>query len=222
MKGHQGKLKYVGLVIWMLIWHVHMSAQEIDVMTFNIRYANPDDGEDYWEYRKDDVVDLIAHYNPAAVGIQEGLLHQVNYLQEGLANYKMIGVGRDDGKSKGEYSSIFYDTIQLTLIEEETFWLSETPEKVSVGWDASMERICTYGLFEDKGSGKRLFIYNAHFDHLGALARLQSAALILNIIESKNMEDLPVVFMGDLNSEIGDPPIELISNQLTDPLKVIR
>ena len=220
MKAYQGIVKYLVLILWMLIWCAPLSAQEMDIMTFNIRYANPDDGEDYWEYRKDDVVDLIAHYNPVAVGIQEGLLHQVNYLQEGLSNYKMIGVGRDDGKSKGEFAAIFYDTTRLALIEHETFWLSETPYEISVGWDASMERICTYGLFEEIISGNRLFIFNAHFDHKGAIARLNSAGLILNEMESKNSIGYPVVLMGDLNCELEDPPMEVISNQLKDPLKV--
>lgn len=211
----------LALFLWISMLNTQLTAQELDIMTFNIRYANQKDGADKWEFRKDDVVDLISNYNPQAFGIQEGLHKQVLFLQEHLPSYKMIGVGRDDGASKGEYSSIFYDTSRLLLLEEGTFWLSPTPEKVSVGWDAAMERICTYGLFEDKINGKKLFIYNTHFDHLGEQARINSAALILKTIAKKNINDYPVVLMGDLNSRPGEAPIELISQHLKDPIASI-
>ena len=112
-------------------------------MTYNIRYNNPNDNENWWENRKEEVVHMIKYYHPDIFGIQEGLNDQVNYLNNSLPNYSYTGVGRDDGKEKGEYTAIFYNSDKFELINSKTYWLSNTPNKVSVGWDASMERITT-------------------------------------------------------------------------------
>ena len=172
----------------------------IPVMSLNIRYDNPKDGPDNWHERKDDMVKMLQHYQPALLGIQEGLEHQVNYLDDSLKDYSYIGVGRDDGKTKGEYCAIFYDSTRFELLEEGTFWLSTSPEEVSVGWDASMERICTYGRFEDQSSQKRIWVFNAHFDHKGEKARQKSAKLILKKMATLNKAKEPVLLMGDFNS----------------------
>jgi endonuclease/exonuclease/phosphatase family metal-dependent hydrolase len=186
------------------------------VMTYNIRYATERDGENQWEYRKEQVVSLIQNYDPILVGIQEGLLHQLEYMNAGLKSYTYIGVGRDDGKKKGEFSAIFYDSTRLNLLESGTFWLSPTPEQVSVGWDASMERICTYGRFEDIISKQPFWVFNTHFDHRGAQARLEAARLILEEIRRRNESNLPVVLMGDLNALPESPPIQAIDAVMDD------
>ena len=127
-----------------------------------------------------------------------------------------MGIGRDDGKTKGEFSAIFYNNAKLNLVTQNTFWLSETPDKPSVGWDASMERICTYALFEHKTTHQQFFVFNTHFDHIGELARANSVDLILKKIKQLNTKDLPVFLMGDLNLDSETKPIQHLSTQMKD------
>ena len=195
-------------------------AQTYSFISFNIKYDNTSDKVNNWNDRKQKMAQFIAYYNPAFIGIQEGLARQVNYLNDALDNYTFIGVGRDDGAAKGEYSAIFYDKTKFKTLQSSTFWLSETPEKVSVGWDASMERVCTYGLFEDLITNERIWVFNAHFDHIGPVARKESAALIITKIQKVNTTQLPVVLMGDFNAEPGDEPIELFDDYLDDALSI--
>lgn len=185
-------------------------------MTYNIRYANQTDGENSWSERKDFLADQLKFYSPDVFGIQEGLSNQLNYLDSSLVAYKYIGVGRDDGKTKGEHSAIFYNFKRVKLISSSTFWLSDTPEKVSVGWDAAMERICTYALFETANTGQKFFVFNTHFDHVGHKARENSAKLILEKIAQINKEDFPVMVCGDFNLEPEKYPIELMKDRLND------
>ena len=191
-------------------------AQMMDVMTYNIKYDNPDAGMNAWDARKEQVVSQILFYEPAVFGIQEGLHHQVSYLKEQLPGYDYIGVGRDDGHTAGEYSAIFYNSRLLEVVRHHTFWLSDTPEQPSVGWDAAMERICTRALLKNKKSDKPFWIFNTHFDHVGEKARLQSARLILDKIRELNTGGVPVVLMGDLNAGPSDPPIRAISAEMKD------
>lgn len=199
----------------LLIFCFSLTAQT-SVISINIRYDNPGDGSNNWHQRKSEMIKLLHHYEPAIFGIQEGLIHQVNYLDSNLVNYNYIGVGRDDGKESGEFSAIFYDTTKFQIEKTATFWLSDTPDKISVGWDASMERICTFGLFTEKKSGKQLWVFNAHFDHIGLLARANSALLILNKIKELNPENSPVILMGDLNTIPEDRPIQALLQGLED------
>lgn len=122
--------------------------QPFSVMTYNIKYDNQQGGQDSWESRRDKMVLQLQHYQPAIFGIQEGLVHQLAFLDSALYRYAYTGVGRDDGRDGGEFSAIFYDSTSFELLESNTFWLSETPDTISVGWDAALERICTYGLFQ--------------------------------------------------------------------------
>ncbi len=189
-------------------------------MTYNIRYDSKNDSLDYWNDRKTDLVQLVQQYKPAFMGIQEGQRHQVVYLDENLKGYSFIGVGRDDGQQKGEYSAIFYDNNKYKVLESNTFWLSKTPEKVSVGWDAAMERICTYGLFENIATTKQLWVFNTHFDHIGVKARKKSARLILKKIRRINSGNFPVVLMGDFNLEPTVRPIRLIKKAMDDAMEI--
>jgi endonuclease/exonuclease/phosphatase family metal-dependent hydrolase len=205
------------LTLTMVVLGMSANAQSIKVMTYNIRYDNENDGENIWNNRKAKVAKLIEFYDPVVFGTQEGLVHQLDYLDKSLKTYRYIGVGRDDGKKKGEFSAIFYNSKQLDIVENSDFWLSETPEKVSVGWDASMERICSFALFKNKKNGKTFWVFNAHFDHLGVEARKQSAQLILDMIDKKtNGMKLPVVLMGDLNLGPEEEPIKLINAKMDD------
>ena len=150
--------------------------QKTGLITYNIRYDNPNDGENKWENRKNKLAALLNYYEPAFVGIQEGLIHQVEFLDQSLPADNFIGVGRDDGKQKGEYCALFYDARIFKVIIDSTFWLSETPGIPSNGWDANLNRICTYGLFEHLQTKARIWVMNTHFDHRGKMARENSAS----------------------------------------------
>ena len=186
------------------------------VMSYNIRYDNPNDNENSWTYRKSEIVKMLNFYAPEIIGIQEGLHSQVTYLDSTLADYNYAGVGREDGKLKGEYTAIFYNKQKFKLLDTKTYWLSETPDLVSVGWDAALERIVTYGKFTDIENGETLHVFNCHFDHLGKMARNKSAELILRIIEEQKLESKKIIVMGDLNCEPNDKPIEILKTKLDD------
>ncbi len=203
------------LLIFLIIPVIAFS-QTINIMTYNIRYDNPADGDNAWNIRKESLAGQVQKYNPAILGIQEGLYSQVLYLDSCLTNYTYVGVGREDGKTRGEYSAIFYDTTRFIVLESSTFWLSKTPGKVSVGWDAALERICTYALLQSRESGKKIWVFNTHFDHIGTKARKNSARLILQKIKTLADSDIPVVLTGDFNSVPGSKPVKIICGQLED------
>ena len=190
------------------------------LISYNIRYDNKWDVENNWSLRKNRICQLLNDYNPSIFGIQEGLLNQVGFIDSVLIKYDYVGVGRDDGKMKGEFCAIYFDTTRYKIHHNSTFWLSETPDAVSVGWDAALERICTYGLFEDKNSGEKFWVFNTHFDHLGVIARKKSSALILKKIKEINTQSLPVILMGDFNSIPDSEPIKILKKDLIDALQI--
>ena len=190
--------------------------QELSLMTYNIRYATVDDGENQWEKRKAYVGKQLLFYAPDIFGIQEGLGHQVSYLDDFLMNYAYVGVGRDDGKEMGEYCAIFYNKEKFQLLGGHTFWLSETPDNVSIGWDAALERICTYAFFMDKRTGNNFWVFNTHFDHIGELARERSAALIVRKIQEINKDNFPVFILGDFNLNENSNAIRYLSEHFND------
>lgn len=193
-----------------------MFSQHIRVMTFNIRLSVDSDQENSWNNREKDVFSLINYYHPEVMGVQEALPQQMEDLQSGLKDYGHIGVGRDDGKNQGEFSAIFYDKNKLEVLKSGTFWLSETPEIPSKGWDAALNRICTYALLKPKNGGKEFWYFNTHFDHIGNVARVHSASLILEKIKELNLQNVPVVLTGDFNLTDDSKPIKIISKSLTD------
>lgn len=209
-------MKKLIFVLTFLISTAILYSQEIAVLTYNIKYDNVNDTVNNWNDRKVDMVKLLGHYNPGIIGMQEVLHHQLTYLDEQLSDYNHIGVGRDDGKEKGEYSPILFNAKKFKFLQSETFWLSETPNEISVGWDASMERICTYGLFEDVATKKQFLVFNTHFDHIGTVAREKSAELIISKIKEVNTDKLPLVLMGDLNLNPSTKPIQFLQKALTD------
>ena len=195
------KKKVSILFIQMLLLSSFSFAQKnkaIDAMSFNIRYDNPEDGKQNWQHRKENVVRMIHFYDLDIIGMQEVLVTQLNYLKENLKQYKTVGVGREDGKEKGEFAPIFYRKTRFKMVRSGTFWLSQTPEEVSKGWDASLERIASWAIFKDKLTKKKFLFMNTHFDHIGEIARLESAKLL----RKKSMElgeDLPLILTGDFN-----------------------
>ena len=205
-----------------LLFTSNIFAQIQTAMTYNIRYDSPNDGDNRWDNRKAELVGLIQFYESNFLGVQEALYHQLQYIDDNLDNYTYIGVGRDDGKNKGEFSAIFYDSMKYNLLKTSTFWLSENSTSVSVGWDASMERICTYGLFEHKISRQKIWIFNTHFDHIGEVARKESAKLIAEKIKSLNVENYLVILMGDFNALPNDIPIKILSKKLFDAFEITQ
>ena len=200
---------------------MHMDFKPIDtIISYNIRYDNKWDKENKWSLRKKRLVRLLVDYSPSIFGIQEGLHTQVNYIDSSLTNYNYIGVGREDGNTKGEFCAIYFDKDHYEVLETSTFWLSETPDVVSVGWDAALERICSYGLFKHRISDEKIWIFNSHFDHVGSIARKKSAELILKKIKEMNTKSFPVVLMGDFNSNPESGPIKILKNDLQDALEI--
>ena len=191
-----------------------VSAPEpINVMSFNIRYDNPEDSLDNWKFRKDRAANAIRFYNVDILGTQEVLHNQLEDLKQRLPEYDVIGVGREDGKEKGEYSALWYKKDRFTLIDSGYFWLSETPEVAgSKGWDGACERIASWAKLKDKVSGKEVFALNTHLDHVGIVARCEGISLMLNKVNQLS-DGLPVIVTGDFNSE---PESDVIKH-VTDP-----
>lgn len=186
--------------------------EPVNVMTFNVRYDNPDDSLNNWNYRKDRVANTIRFYDADIVGTQEVLHNQMEDLRQRLPGYESIGVGREDGKEAGEYSALWYRTDRFTAKESGWFWLSETPEVAgSKGWDGACERIATWAKLQDKLTGKELFVMNTHLDHVGVAARREGVKLVLDKIQELG-GDLPVILTGDFNAE----PESDVIKQVTD------
>ena len=186
----------------------------IKVMTYNIRYDNPGDGEHAWPNRKEWLSQWVLDEQIAILGIQEGLEHQVAYLEEKLEQFSSYGVGRDDGKSKGEFCAIFYRTKQFESLKQGTFWLSETPGSVSTGWDAALPRIASWLILKDKRNQQEFIVINTHFDHRGEQARRESAKLLLQKIPAL-ADGRPVILMGDFNVS---PTTDVYQSLIASPL----
>lgn len=189
---------YLLLHLALLLLIVNKSyAQSLRVATYNIRYDNPEDSLNSWKYRLPVVKDLVRFHDFDILSIQEGLQHQVMQLEKQLEVFEFYGVGRDDGKTQGEYSGIFYKKNKFKRTEGGTFWLSETPDRPSKGWDAALPRICTWIKLLDK-NGNPFFVFNTHFDHKGVQARKESIKLIMKKIQEIAGKS-PVILTGDFN-----------------------
>ncbi len=211
------KLLAVLLFHWFLL---PMYAQEIKVITYNIKYDNTNDTVNNWNDRKQAMVTLLKNNSADFIGMQEVLANQLHFLNQAMPDYSYIGVGREDGKEKGEFSPIFYDNTKYTLLNSKTFWLSKTPTKISVGWDAALERICTYGLFQNKITKEQTWVFNTHFDHKGTTARKKSVKLILRKIKELNTLKKPVILMGDLNLSPKTKAIQLLKSKIDDAITI--
>lgn len=188
---------------------------QMDVMTYNIKYANETDGENSWSKRKDHLTNQIKFYEPGIFGVQEAVKEQLDHLKTNLGGYEFLGEGRDGG-IKGEYSAIFYDTREFEKLVSGTFWLSDTPAKPSMGWDASYPRVCTYAKFSNKETGEEFWVFNTHFDHEGIEARKNSSQMILEKMKEINEQELPAILMGDLNLEPETEEVKFLSEKMED------
>nr|WP_053989900.1 endonuclease/exonuclease/phosphatase family protein [Mangrovimonas sp. TPBH4] len=191
-------------------------AQDLKVMSYNIKLDYPKEGKNSWANRKPFFINQLKFYEPDVLGVQEAMPNQMKDMESLLPGYNHVGVGRDDGKDEGEYSAIFYKKDKLKVLESSTFWLSQTPDKVSMGWDAVCNRVCTYALFENKTTKQKFWMFNTHFDHVGEMARKNSAILILEKIKELNKNNYPVVLSGDFNMESEHESVQYITKSLND------
>ncbi len=185
----------------------------LKVMTFNIRYNNPGDGVNAWPNRLDLVNRLLAYHEPDIIGVQEALEGQMNDLKEILPGFDSEGIARTEG---GEYSAILYRAETVEKLAGNTFYLSPTPDQLSTGWDAALPRIATWARFRLRATGAEFFCINTHFDHRGVQARKESASLIISMIDSLNVNDLPIILTGDFNATPESEPIQTILSTLND------
>jgi endonuclease/exonuclease/phosphatase family metal-dependent hydrolase len=196
-----------------------LPAQSIKVLTYNLRLDLTSDGDDDWAHRREFLLSQLQFYAPDIFGTQEGLPHQIQFLQKSLPNYGSESVGRE-GQGKGESTAIFYNKAKFALQQTHTFWLSPTPDTVSMGWDAACLRVCTAVLLKNKAAKRQFWVFNTHLDHIGETARQNSIDLILRKIRDFNPQHLPVIFMGDLNSTPDMPVIAKVKKELTDSREI--
>lgn len=208
-------------IIILFLFPATLFAQQMNIVSFNIRYNNQGDGINAWPNRVEMVIGLINYHEPDIFGLQEALIGQIEDVKNNLPNFEWFGVGRDDGENAGEFTPIFFNKTKFILIEQNTFWLSETPEKPSKSWDSSLNRIVTWGKFKSKVTGKQFLVFNTHFDHRGVEARKQSALLIANKIrEMVKDKNLPVILTGDFNLTPDQEPIALLKKYFKDSREV--
>lgn len=207
-------MKYV-LIILTALNIFGANSQILKVMTYNIRLDVAVDGENDWSHRKDFFTSQIQFYEPDLFGIQEATPNQVADLTTMLTQYNHVGIGRE-GEGKGEASSIFYKKNRFQVLQQQTFWLSETPNVISKGWDAAFNRVCTYALLKDLKTKKSFLVFNTHLDHKGELAKTNGILLILSKIKELNTKNYPVIFMGDFNSLPTDDRITNLKREMLD------
>jgi endonuclease/exonuclease/phosphatase family metal-dependent hydrolase len=207
--------------LWLACCFVFVQVQaapaqdSLRIASYNLRYANPGDGVNAWPHRKDAVNALIRFHGFDVFGTQEGLAQQIDDLAR-MDEYAHVGVGRDDGHSAGEHSSIFYRKARFTLLAHGDFWLSQTPDQPSKGWDAQCcNRIASWVKLRDLQSDKTFYVFSVHFDHQGLVARQESAKLLLRKIKDI-AGDKPVVCVGDFNSTPDSAQMATMRSALRD------
>jgi len=196
-------------------------AAPINVATYNLRYDNPDDGPNAWPARKDMVKALIRYHEFDIVGTQEGLADQIADLAR-MDEFDHVGVGRDDGKRAGEHSAIFFRKSRFALLGKGDFWLSETPDRPSFGWDATCcRRLASWARLRDRVTGRALFVFSVHFDHEGEVARRASADLVLRKI-AEIARGEPAICVGDFNSTPETVQMQTMAKAMRDAAKVSK
>ena len=197
-------------------------SEGLKVMSYNIRYGSADDGTNSWKYRWPATVEMLNEVKPDVFGVQEALDFQVEFVSEMVRDYKGYGVGREDGKHDGEHMAIFWNKKTVKMMKSGTFWLSETPEKPSMGWDAACYRTATWALMKDKKTGKKFYFVNTHLDHEGEEAQKNGLKLIVDRIASINPEGYPMVLTGDFNITPDNPGLVDLDKIMTSTRKIAK
>lgn len=214
MTKHKGLLMFS--LFFVLMLHL-VKAQELKIATYNIRNANKSDSinGNGWGQRLPIITKLIEYNQFDIIGMQEVLHSQKEDLENCLTQYKHIGVGRDDAKTKGEYASIFFKINRFDLIESGTFWLSQITDKPNKGWDAALPRICTWVQLKDKKHNKKIWFFNLHMDHIGVLARHESSKLVIDKIRQMCQADAAIL-VGDFNVDQRSESYKILANAFQD------
>jgi len=201
------------IFIMSLCFALGIQAQSLFVGTYNVRYFNQEDTEDGngWGNRCPVICSMINFENPDIFGTQEAKSNQIYDLKKGLDGYDYIGIGRDDGKEEGEYSAIFYKKDKLQLLRSGNFWLNENTTEPTLGWDAACVRICTWGKFKDKKTKLKFYYFNLHMDHVGVVARRESAKLVIRKIKELAENKAAVILTGDFNVDQNDETFRIFS-----------
>ena len=205
-----------------------VSAFEIDALSFNIRFDTSKDGENAWPNRKEMVGQWVKSESPDVIGLQEALRHQIDDIKKIATAYSEYGVGRDDGKSRGEHCTILYFKKRFSLDKSDcgTFWLSDTPEKIaSKSWGNEIPRICTWARFIEKKTDKGFYVYNVHYDHRSQPSRLGASELIIQRISKRKRSYEPIILMGDFNASENNPAIKIFKDEplnLVDTFRVVK
>lgn len=194
----------------------------LKVMSYNIRYGSAEDGTNSWKYRWPATIEMLNDVQPDVFGVQEALDFQLTHVSEMARNYKNVGVGREDGKHDGEHMAIFWNKNTVKMLKWGTFWLSETPEKPSMGWDAACFRTATWALMKDKKTGKKFYFVNTHLDHVGKEARKLGLKLIVDRIDDINPEKYPMVLTGDFNVRPDNPCLVDLDKIMTSTRKIAK
>jgi len=215
-------MKTLKLILSLLVTSTMALAQKkeapINLITYNIRLNVASDGVNAWPNRKDNVKALVKFHDADILCVQEALPEQFDALLEN-SNFEVVGVGREDGKRKGEFSAVYFDKDRFTKKDGGTFWLSETPDVPSKGWDAALNRVCSWVRLYDKLNKKEFLVFNTHYDHIGVQARIESAKLLKQKIQ-QIAPALPVVFTGDLNVTPETEAIATIKSFLIDAKEI--
>ena len=193
---------------------------DLKVMSYNIRMGTAKDGTNSWEYRYPATAMMIQDQKPDVFGVQEAFDFQIRFIEDNFTDYDCVGVGRDNGKSEGEHMSIFWNKKTVKMIKWGTFWLSETPEKPSKGWDAACKRTATWALMKDKNTGKMFYFVNTHLDHRGSEARRQGLNLIVSRIDEINQKGYPMVLTGDFNMKPDDAALTGLEQRMQSARKI--
>ena len=189
-----------------------------NIITYNIRMNTPADGVNAWPLRKDKVAGLLKFHQADIFNVQEALPEQMDDLTASFPDFDHVGVGRDDGVRKGEHMAVFYRKARFEKVIDGMFWLSETPAKPGLGWDALCNRTVTWIKLKDKITKKNFYVFDTHFDHRGNKAREESSKLILNSMKEINKDNLPLILTGDFNLVKTSVPIQLILKELNDAI----
>ena len=193
---------------------------DLKVMSYNIRMGVAKDGTNSWEYRYPATALMLQDQMPDVFGVQEAFEFQIRFIEDNFADYDSVGVGRDNGKSEGEFMSIFWNKKTVKMVKWGTFWLSETPEKPSKGWDAACKRTATWALMKDKKTGKHFYYVNTHLDHRGSEARRQGLNLIVSRIDDINQKGYPMVLTGDFNMKPDDAALTGLEQRMQSARKI--
>lgn len=209
------------LPLALLLLAVPLPAQApLRVLSFNIRYGTANDGDHAWPNRRNHVVTVIRDHAPHLIGYQEALHFQLEELEGKLHRYFPIGVGRDDGKTAGEYAAIWVDTLRLQVVASGTFWFSDTPQVPgSKHWGNGITRIATWARLVDRATGDTIRFYNNHWDHQSQPSREKSAALLLERIATDGSPSDAIIVTGDFNADEQNPASRAMVSSTRTPLR---